>query len=214
MSAPWCGQTTSCSWSRTSADGPARTASLQESRCATWICCVAPWGWTPSSYGNPRLPACSIETWWMVAACQPSVSWGWTRCPSCGLLHYLPWRSRDAHGKEATEAPRCNCQKRSRLRQVDWCLSIPMVECRMCRGIILRTDNSLPGVTVAMTPNSLTFPCCAIQRPESGICVALNASPASANNSIRRHRSDCHTTLGASLGSVGRPAMRFSAKRK
>ncbi len=59
-------------------------------------------------------------------SCVPALRFpGWTRCPSCGLLHYLPWRSRDAHGKEATEAPRCNCQKRSRLRQVDWVLVHP-----------------------------------------------------------------------------------------
>lgn len=48
----------------------------------------------------------------------------WARCPSCGLLHYQPWQ---AGGQEqgSLEDPRCRCDKRSRLRQVDWVVAHP-----------------------------------------------------------------------------------------
>lgn len=58
--------------------------------------------------------------------CVPALRFpGWTRCPSCGLLHYLPWLTRDTEGDGATDDPRCNCEKHSRLRQVEWVLAHP-----------------------------------------------------------------------------------------
>ncbi len=58
--------------------------------------------------------------------CVPALRFpGWTRCPSCGLLHYRPWRARDAQEDAAAEDPRCICDKHSRLRQVDWVLAHP-----------------------------------------------------------------------------------------
>ncbi|EIC23376.1 DUF1998 domain-containing protein [Thiorhodovibrio frisius] len=57
--------------------------------------------------------------------CVPAVRFPrWARCPSCGLLHYLPWRPQ---GQEhpSLEDPRCHCEKRSRLRQVDWVVAHP-----------------------------------------------------------------------------------------
>lgn len=50
---------------------------------------------------------------------------GWTRCPRCGLLHYLPWRAGEAEGEGATGDPRCGCDEATRLRQVDWVLAHP-----------------------------------------------------------------------------------------
>lgn len=59
-------------------------------------------------------------------ACVPALRFPrWTRCPSCGLLHYLPWRTRDTEGDGGTDDPRCGCAKHSRLRQVDWVLAHP-----------------------------------------------------------------------------------------
>lgn len=59
-------------------------------------------------------------------SCVPALRFpGWTRCPSCGLLHYLPWRAKEHHGDGALEPPRCACPRRSRLRQVDWVLAHP-----------------------------------------------------------------------------------------
>jgi hypothetical protein len=49
----------------------------------------------------------------------------WTICPTCGLLHYLPWRRREAQADGTVEDPRCNCHKRSRLHQIDWVLAHP-----------------------------------------------------------------------------------------
>jgi hypothetical protein len=40
---------------------------------------------------------------------------GWMRCPSCGLLHWRPWRGRDDTGP-----PDCHCDKHPRLQQVSW----------------------------------------------------------------------------------------------
>lgn len=40
--------------------------------------------------------------------CVPAVRFpGWTRCPDCGLLHYLPWQSSGNDGATATADPRC-----------------------------------------------------------------------------------------------------------
>jgi hypothetical protein len=58
--------------------------------------------------------------------CVPALRFpGWARCPSCGLLHYLPWRAREDRQDGATEDPRCRCESHSRLRQVDWVLAHP-----------------------------------------------------------------------------------------
>ncbi len=58
--------------------------------------------------------------------CVPALRFpGWTRCPTCGLLHYLPWRNQDAWADEVTDDPRCSCRKQPRLRQVDWVLAHP-----------------------------------------------------------------------------------------
>lgn len=48
---------------------------------------------------------------------------GWARCPSCGWLYYLPWRSPEDEKGETAKDPRCCCEKRARLRQVDWVLA-------------------------------------------------------------------------------------------
>lgn len=57
--------------------------------------------------------------------CVPAIRFPrWTRCPSCGLLHYRPWDARES-GPHALEDPRCSCEKRSRLRQVDWVVAHP-----------------------------------------------------------------------------------------
>jgi hypothetical protein len=57
--------------------------------------------------------------------CVPAVRFPrWTRCPSCGLLHYLPWRT-EGQEQSSREDPRCRCNKRSRLRQVDWVVAHP-----------------------------------------------------------------------------------------
>jgi len=50
---------------------------------------------------------------------------GWTRCPSCGRLQYLPWRAREDRQEGAAEDPRCSCGHHSRLRQVDWVMAHP-----------------------------------------------------------------------------------------
>lgn len=59
-------------------------------------------------------------------SCVPALRFpGWSRCTGCGLLHYLPWRSRD----DAADTPggelTCECTKRGRLRQVDWVIAHP-----------------------------------------------------------------------------------------
>ncbi len=57
--------------------------------------------------------------------CVPAIRFPrWTRCPSCGLLHYWPWGVRES-GQQSLEDPRCSCEKRSRLRQVDWVVAHP-----------------------------------------------------------------------------------------
>ncbi|MDR2032782.1 MAG: DUF1998 domain-containing protein [Azoarcus sp.] len=43
----------------------------------------------------------------------------WARCPTCGKLHYKPWRA------QKNERPRCDCDKRSLLEQVAWVLVDP-----------------------------------------------------------------------------------------
>lgn len=48
----------------------------------------------------------------------------WARCPSCGRLHYLPWRFA-GRGTSSMDDPRCTCGQRSRLRQVDWVVAHP-----------------------------------------------------------------------------------------
>ena len=57
--------------------------------------------------------------------CVPALRFpGWTRCPSCGLLHWRPW----PHDKEqaATSGPpRCSCDRRPRLQQVAWVVAHP-----------------------------------------------------------------------------------------
>lgn len=56
--------------------------------------------------------------------CVPATRFpAWTRCPKCGLLHYLPWRQQQALGDGANEDPRCTCAEHSRLRQVDWVIA-------------------------------------------------------------------------------------------
>jgi hypothetical protein len=40
---------------------------------------------------------------------------GWTRCPACGLLHWLPWRREQAE-EVATGPPRCSCDRHPRLQ--------------------------------------------------------------------------------------------------
>ena len=59
--------------------------------------------------------------------CVPALRFpGWSRCPNCGLLQYLPWRSQEDREDGATEDPCCSrCGKPSRLRQVDWVLAHP-----------------------------------------------------------------------------------------
>ncbi|MCF8014287.1 MAG: DUF1998 domain-containing protein [Chromatiaceae bacterium] len=57
--------------------------------------------------------------------CVPAIRFPrWTRCPSCGLLHYQPWDNGE-RGRRSLEDPRCSCEKRSRLRQVDWVVAHP-----------------------------------------------------------------------------------------
>ncbi len=52
---------------------------------------------------------------------------GWTLCPRCGLLHWQPWRHGDEQpGAAAVRPPRCQCDGRSRLQQVDWVLAHPL----------------------------------------------------------------------------------------
>lgn len=46
---------------------------------------------------------------------------GWTRCPRCGLLHWLPWRGQADNAGPA----RCTCAARGRLQQVDWVIAHP-----------------------------------------------------------------------------------------
>jgi hypothetical protein len=46
---------------------------------------------------------------------------GWARCPSCGLLHWLPWRGR----ADNAGPPRCACKARGRLQQVAWVMAHP-----------------------------------------------------------------------------------------
>jgi len=48
----------------------------------------------------------------------------WARCPSCGLLHYQPWKAA-GQGQNSLDDPRCSCNRRSRLRQVDWVVAHP-----------------------------------------------------------------------------------------
>lgn len=48
----------------------------------------------------------------------------WTRCPSCGLLHWSPWP--DRRSEEAPSGPpRCRCDQQPRLQQVDWVVAHP-----------------------------------------------------------------------------------------
>ncbi|NEX19016.1 DUF1998 domain-containing protein [Thiorhodococcus mannitoliphagus] len=49
----------------------------------------------------------------------------WARCPSCGLLHYQPWKAATPGQQDSLDDPRCRCKKRSRLRQVDWVVAHP-----------------------------------------------------------------------------------------
>lgn len=57
--------------------------------------------------------------------CVPAIRFPrWTRCPSCGLLHYRPWDARE-RSQHSLEDPRCSCEKRSHLRQVDWVVAHP-----------------------------------------------------------------------------------------
>ena len=57
--------------------------------------------------------------------CVPAMRFpGWMRCPSCGLLHWLPWRDQQAKTPQK-EPPRCSCTNHSRLQQVGWVLAYP-----------------------------------------------------------------------------------------
>lgn len=57
--------------------------------------------------------------------CVPAMRFpGWMRCPSCGLLHWLPWRDQKANMAQG-EPPRCRCASHSRLQQVGWVLAYP-----------------------------------------------------------------------------------------
>lgn len=52
---------------------------------------------------------------------------GWMRCPSCGLLHWLPWRDAGPSVDTAPEQPpRCRrCNAPPHLQQVGWVLAHP-----------------------------------------------------------------------------------------
>ena len=57
--------------------------------------------------------------------CVPAMRFpGWMRCPSCGLLHWLPWRNQPGDITQR-EPARCSCTRRSRLQQVGWALAYP-----------------------------------------------------------------------------------------
>lgn len=49
---------------------------------------------------------------------------GWTRCPSCGRLHWLPRRRGDEKGA-APAPPKCSCERHPRLQQVAWVVAHP-----------------------------------------------------------------------------------------
>ena len=60
--------------------------------------------------------------------CIPAIRFpGWMRCPSCGLLHWLPWKVRASSQSSGEDPapPRCSCERHPRLQQIGWVLAHP-----------------------------------------------------------------------------------------